>query len=576
MNRGLKRFLVRQSLATRLLVMLTLALLPLGLIAVYQTVTVVREATTLSERDILVRTAEAAKEELALVQRALGSAQGLGASVRGLPPGDPACAKVFSRFVEDSPFNLAMFFETGGGTRCSSAGDARDFREFEIIRDFFENPVQMVTITQAGRSSGESVMVAMRPVFDERSELLGGVAISIPHSLSDRLLANRIDDMEIALIDADGTVLSASTGIDNIASFEALGVVPNRLVMGSLGIARRVTSTTGGDRLVAVVPLIPGNLYALGRWSPAASVPKVSLLGAATPAFPVLMWLASLFVAFLAIDRLVLRHLKILRASMSRFSPDSPGKGHARLSGAPSEVSDIADSYNRMIDRIAADHANLEANVREKEVLLKEIHHRVKNNLQLIASILNMQIRKIDSDDVRSVLRRVQDRVMSLALIHKTLYPDTQVDVVRADALLDEIIRSVMKSAAVPGGPEIAVDLAPVRLDPDQAVPLSLLVTEAVTNAVKYSGQNGAGGSFIRIWMTEPDPGRVELRVVNSRGQTIPPVGDDGSGLGSRLIFAFASQLGGEIHVAETESEYAISVEFPKLKPAAPSPNAAT
>ncbi|AZQ67377.1 sensor histidine kinase [Silicimonas algicola] len=568
MKAGILRFLSRRTLAVRLLALLTLALLPLGLIAVFQTFSVVREARVLSERDILVQTADAANEEVALMQRALGAAQGLAAALATIDPSAPICSDILARFDERSPSILSLYIRPDGSVICASDRQEHNLADSAIIDKFFERPVPTVTVTRKGRVTGQSVMVTLEPIRDPQGGLLGALSISIPHSLADTLLANQINDMELAIVDRTGLILSASTGIENVADFEALGVVPENITIGRLGTAHRVTVAPGREMLIAIVPLLHGDLYAVGRWIEGRA--PASMIGAATPAFPVLMWLAGLFVAFFAMDRLVLRHLKVLRGRMARYSPERPQNGHAILDNAPPEVAEIADSYNGMIDRIAANHAALAANVREKEVLLKEIHHRVKNNLQLIASILNMQIRSIESPQARSVLRRVQDRVMSLALIHKSLYADTQVDVVRADPLIDEIIRSIV--SGIPSTPlcEVDVSLGPVELDPDQAVPLSLLVTEAVTNAAKYAGDGREGNCFIRIEMHEPDPRHVSLTISNSRGVRQPTAGDAETGLGSRLIYAFVSQLGGEIHISEGENEYVIQVEFPKLEPATP------
>ena len=568
MNAGVLKFLSRRTLAVRLLALLTLALLPLGLIAVYQTFSVVREARVLSERDILVQTADAANEEVALMQRALGAAQGLAASLVTVDPTSPACSDMLARFDERFPSIATVYIASDGSVTCSSDGGQYDLSDSETVQSFFRRPVSTVTVTRRGRITGRSVMVTIEPIRDSDGSLLGAVSISIPHSLADTLLANQIDDMELAIVDRSGQILSASTGIENVSQFEALRVVPSEIILGRLGTARRVSVAPGREMLIAIVPLLHGDLYAIGRWTESRT--PASMIGTATPAFPVLMWLAGLFVAFFAIDRLVLRHLKVLRGRMARYSPDRSQNGHAILKDAPPEVADIAESFNGMIDRIAANHAALAASVREKEVLLKEVHHRVKNNLQLIASILNMQIRSIESPQARSVLRRVQDRVMSLALIHKSLYADTQVDVVRADPLIDEIIRGIVDGIPNTSLCKIDVSLGPVELAPDQAVPLSLLVTEAVTNAAKYAGDGREGNCFIRIEMHEPDPRHVTLCIANSRGTKAKSTGDAETGLGSRLIYAFVSQLGGEIHISEGENEYMIQVDFPKLEPAVP------
>ena len=156
----------------------------------------------------------------------------------------------------------------------------------------------------------------------------------------------------------------------------------------------------------------------------------------------------------------------------------------------------MSETFRNMARIVIRDAAAREEAVAEKTVLLKEVHHRVKNNLQLIASIINMQSRVIDDTDAKRVLRSVQDRVASLATIYKNLYQAEHLESVEADRLIRDIIGQ-MSTASVVNDQSIQVDtqLEPLVLLPDQAVPLTLLTTEAFTNALKYAGaSDGALG----------------------------------------------------------------------------------
>ncbi len=193
---------------------------------------------------------------------------------------------------------------------------------------------------------------------------------------------------------------------------------------------------------------------------------------------------------------------------MTGFSNYDLDDSRVLLDNAPNEIQVIADGYNVLVEQVADHTVELERNVIEKEVLLKEVHHRVTNNLQFIVSILNMQLRNTDSPDAQDVLRRVQDRVMSLANIHRLLYTDTQVDSVRADLPLSMIVGSILKLDTDRGAVETGVSLVPGALDPDLAVPLPLLLTKALTNATKYLG---GGKPPISVRLVESDIARIEL-----------------------------------------------------------------
>lgn len=558
------------SLSVRLLLLLTVALLPLGLIAVYQTFSVISKVEVLSGRDMLAKTSETAAAQVGVIRQAHGAAYALGAAALATGPATPECDRLFDRFVKTDPrFAFAGFIWADGRMECSSNGKFVDMAQSGTWGAAIEDPRPRVTVNRQGRASGLSVMIASVPVYDPNGNLVGVSSISIPHSLSDLLFDRQIEGLEVAITDREGAILSASTGIEQSSSFEDLHIIPETLGIPGDGLSTAVSRSDGTVVNVSIVPLLAGEYFIIGKWTQDTTPIAVPFLGSATPLFPIVMWAAGLFVAFFALDRLVLRHLGELRRHMRAFSVNNLESSYVRLKDAPSEIAEIADSYNALLDRIMDDTVELAETVREKEMLLKEVHHRVKNNLQLIASILNMQLRHIQSPDAKHVLRRVQDRVMSLATIHKLLYAESQVEMVRADILLTEIVQSAINvgtenSAAL----DMQLSLDPVSLDPDQAVPLSLLVTEAVTNALKNIGGDGQGGRVLEVELTEPVPGEVKLRVANSCGPASSAnVKDKSSGLGTRLIQAFVAQLEGTTGTERTEDRYSLWVHFSKPTP---------
>ncbi len=555
-----------QSLSVKLLALLTIALLPLGLIAVYQTLSVISEADKLSRREMLARTMDAARAEIRVISEAYGAAYALGTTAVQVGSATPICSETMRTFVDNDPrFVFSGFIDRDGIMRCFSTGDVTDFSGWDMWKDFVSSPRPTIVINRQGASSGLSVLIATTPIYGVDKELLGAASVSIPHSLLDVLLMNEIEALDVALVDRDGTVLSASTGIDASVAFDGLAgqfraddVPPEGTILDGAGMSEATA--------FAVVPLALSDVFIVGKWATETHQRSVSFLGTTAPLFPVIMWVASLFVAVYALQHFVLRHLKVLRERMRRFSIDDLETSYVRLKNAPSELSEIGDSYNALLDQIKIDTEELAENVREKELLLKEVHHRVKNNLQLIASILNMQLRQITSPDAQSVLRRVQERVMSLATIHKLLYSDNKVDVVRVDVLLSEILQSTMKVGAPgKGGPKSTYELRPMELDPDQAVPLALLTTEAVTNALKYVGAADGTAGTIAVKLSETDDGQIKLNIENSIGEkATSPETEDGTGLGSRLIQAFVSQLDGHSEVEKTATTFALRVSFPK------------
>ncbi|MEL7184077.1 MAG: sensor histidine kinase, partial [Pseudomonadota bacterium] len=233
------------------------------------------------------------------------------------------------------------------------------------------------------------------------------------------------------------------------------------------------------------------------------------------------------------------------------------------LDRPPEEIESIALTYNKLLAHILRDRQALEQSVAEKDVLLREVHHRVKNNLQLMASILNMQIRTVDDPTARAVLRRVQERVMSLSSIHKALYTDTTLATVRADRLLSEVVQAVTSVAQqARAGIDVSVKLDRAELDPDQAVPLALLTNELLTNALKYLGHPEDGPPHVAVRLAV-DGQDMTLSVENSTGPAvIDQSGPEGTGLGRRLMDAFTMQLNGSLEIETQTDRHIVRMAF--------------
>ena len=181
-------------------------------------------------------------------------------------------------------------------------------------------------------------------------------------------------------------------------------------------------SVAGFDRVFAVVPLASGNLFLLGNWAMAGTDTTIFQTAVPIVAFPALMWLASLLVAQLAAEHQVLRHIRALRASITAFAGGNRRVPELDLEGAPHELRSVGFAFERMMESVLHDEAELEDMVHQKEVLLREVHHRVKNNLQVITSLLRLEVARKPESGTVGVLREMQGRIRSMALLHETLY----------------------------------------------------------------------------------------------------------------------------------------------------------
>ncbi len=201
----------------------------------------------------------------------------------------------------------------------------------------------------------------------------------------------------------------------------------------------------------------------------------------------------------------------------------------------------------------------------EKEVLLKEIHHRVKNNLQIISGLLQLQAQSLQDSPAVHALRESQNRVESMALIHKKLYIASDLEQIDAADYIQSLATSLLTTYKVsPGAIALQVEVEPVILSLDQGIPCGLIINELVSNALKYAFPANQPGEI-----------RIQLRQVDQELELI--IQDDGVGLpnhldlsniqslGLSLVYALATeQLEGSLTVDRSQGT-AFKMRFPQL-----------
>ena len=556
-----------QKLVVRIAFLLSLALLPIGLVAMGQSWRALHITNDNLEASIHARTAALVAPERQALFSKIGTASALADMIGAAELSLTDCTAIMQRVQESNPrLAFAGLLEPGSVSNCNSIGRRFEFLPNARSDTLFTNPEPYITFDPQGSASELPVIIVAYPTFSSDDVLKGFVTISFetePLLQSDTATGpNR--DVALLTFNKFGDTLSTFTPEGPITDYLPSGLAFDGFVnQGDTFFT--ATTQSGETRLISVVPILPGEVYALGSWGRAelqrTSAPWFTI---STLLFPFLMWLVGIIVAVVSLNRLVLRHISDLGRRMRRFATYRDVETSEKIDDAPSEILTINETFEGMADQLLRDEADLENAVFEREVLLKEVHHRVKNNLQLISSIINMQVRQVASPEAVAALRQFQDRVTSLASVHRALYQEPSLTHIRFDVLLGDLVSQVNAVGSAQYRPvEIDLELDPVTLLPDQTSPLAMVTTEALSNAFKYGGPGPDGVFRLKVHLKETtEGGTTHVRLVIENSVDAETSADTGSGLGKRLILAFASQLDADLQETETDDRYMLSISF--------------
>ncbi len=468
--------------------------------------------------------------------------------------GKQDCGKLLRTAIEPNPIYLSLiFFGKDGSVHCSS--DAAYAEINEADRDWFADVVRTKTTFLSGRviarGPEKPAIVLGRPLPSPGADVEGVLALSI--DLARLQPFERVrglpDGGVIYLLDRYGAVL---TGPEHPMAISERGM-PDRPIAELIDRQKLNTVAAVGrdgvDRFYAVTPMRAGALFFL------VGLPTFESAGWLRQDLPIqvtgilAMWAAGVLAAWLGTRVIVTRWTKKLTDTAKEMSKGDLSV-RADLTGAPVEIRRVGDTLGEMAARLEAQRRDLQAAVDEKDTLLREIHHRVKNNLQTVISLLNLQTKGIRLESARLALQQLKMRIQTLGLVHRHLYESDNLKTVDLKTFLGELCRLLQDGSGAPyWRVRVDLDIAPVSLQIERAIPLALLVTELATNSFKHAFPNGRIGTIGVKLTVEGDV--ILLTVADDGVGTSPPQaensGEERSGLGLVLTQALAKQLGGTL-----------------------------
>jgi two-component sensor histidine kinase len=199
----------------------------------------------------------------------------------------------------------------------------------------------------------------------------------------------------------------------------------------------------------------------------------------------------------------------------------------------------------------------------ENELLLKEIHHRVKNNLEVVSSLLELQSAQIDNPDIQEAMLASQNRVQSMGILHQKLYQSEHLAFIEMKNYFENLCENILDSYNETDRIKVNIDMKEINLDVDTAVPLGLIVNELFTNSLKYAFPVGTKG-IIKLSLKSLENGDFNLKVSDNGVGKILNAKAKGTGFGTQLVDLLTRQIDGKL-VQEVHNGTMISINFKRL-----------
>ncbi|WP_424357408.1 histidine kinase dimerization/phosphoacceptor domain -containing protein [Methanocella sp. MCL-LM] len=238
----------------------------------------------------------------------------------------------------------------------------------------------------------------------------------------------------------------------------------------------------------------------------------------------------------------------------------------AKVNERTSELSILNNALQREISEHRIDEEKIKASLKEKEVLLKEIHHRVKNNMQVISSMLELQTAYVNDGQLIDIIRDCQNRIKSMALIHEKLYQSNNLAYVNFSVYISSLISNLLGSYRKKvNNVKITTDIEDISFNIDMAIPIGLLLNELITNALKHAFEEGAQGE---IYISIKDQGSGQYKIlVKDNGRGLPEDFDINNlkTLGLNIVNILIDQINGTLEVDSGKgAQFVITFQYNK------------
>lgn len=502
----------------------------------------------------------------------------------------PACTAFLEQIysVLSDRYGNIYIVDADGRLRCSARPQPTP--RLAIINGDLGTLARAVRTTDLTIGSLHVGVVSKRPVLSAELSLpvVPGQrerSVLVASLLADWLVTSNAvapaDRTRAAVIKADTGVwlIDTSNTVIPVAGAPVAWLPPPDVLAVAIRGGTPVTTTArGGLRFAYAGASLPGGVALLVSVSAAADRTAAERLLVRRLGEVGVLLVLGLVCVGIGVNVFLVAPVKRVSAAVARWH--GGGKFEAGdLWGAPRELVDLSQSFADATAALTRQEDRLRVSAEQQELLMQEIHHRVKNNLQIVASLLNLQAARIRVPEARAEFQAARDRIRALATLHRHLYAHGELHTINMRGFLKELCDQLLHAIGeTPDGGriELVIDATEIQISSDQAVPIALIITEAVSNAGKYAFPGGRSGRIsVRLDIQRRLPGADEAGTLDHDIATLV-IEDDGiglpdgeadtetgtrDGLGRNLIRGFARQLGAKLTVTqEAGTRYVLEI----------------
>lgn len=561
------------GLRPRLVLIVGVAMLAPGALAVLQAISSYNSSMRILEQNLAQAAQLSASEEVNMIAASREILTSLAAHPDVRAMRGAACRRALQRAIGGlDQYSGAAVANADGLLTCASAPMRQlvNTADREWFREIMSGDGFVLSDLVISRWLGSWGIVSAVPLVDDEGLIKGAVALFIGLDwLTRRYRHDGADDQTaFALLDSQGEIITEDADRSPARSPLPVKALIDRQLREQLmsGQTRtfRARGHDGTWRLYAISPLLGGRIFVILGTPVLTAIGPLALQVAWGVFTPLLMWALAIAVVWFGIEHLVVRWITYLERITSAYAAGRHNVRPERVAAAPAEIRSLGETFSRMADLISAREIELRDSLTQKEILVREIHHRVKNNLQLVMSLLNLHARRIRDPRAEVAFAEARSRINALATLHRRLYESESLQEIDLRWFLEDLCSELRRGGLSRGrSVELVVDSPSEVIGSEVAVPLGLLVTEAITNAYKHAFNERDGGR-IRVVVARDSPSTltIEIRDDGTGFDSAASAAAEATGLGRSLIEAFVRQLRGELEI-RSEQGTLVRVRFP-------------